>query len=39
VLAQFEQQFGPVEVELQRGIKALFDPAGIFNPGKKLPSP
>ena len=22
---------------LQRGIKALFDPAGILNPGKKLP--
>jgi FAD/FMN-containing dehydrogenase len=22
---------------LQRGVKALFDPAGILNPGKKLP--
>ncbi|MDQ6876598.1 MAG: FAD-binding protein [Candidatus Dormibacteraeota bacterium] len=34
--SQFERQFGPVEVRLQRDIKALFDPAGIFNPGKKV---
>ena len=24
-------------LELQRGIKALFDPSGILNPGKKIP--
>jgi glycolate oxidase len=24
-------------LELQRGVKALFDPSGILNPGKKLP--
>lgn len=34
--AQFDRQFGPVEAELQRRIKSLFDPAGIFNPGKKV---
>lgn len=34
--AQFGRQFGPLEQELQRGVKALFDPAGIFNPGKKV---
>lgn len=27
----------PKLLELQRLIKAIFDPAGIFNPGKKLP--
>jgi len=26
--------FSPVEMELQRGIKRLFDPNGILNPGK-----
>jgi FAD/FMN-containing dehydrogenase len=27
------------EIELMRGIKRVFDPAGIFNPGKLLPEP
>jgi FAD/FMN-containing dehydrogenase len=36
--SQFDRQFGPVEADLQRGIKALFDPAGIFNPGTKVTS-
>ena len=30
-------QFSPVELRLMRGIKAVFDPNGILNPGKKLP--
>jgi FAD/FMN-containing dehydrogenase len=34
--AQFERQFTPVEADLQRRIKAVFDPKGLFNPGKKL---
>ncbi len=34
--SQFGRQFGPLEQQLQRGVKALFDPAGIFNPGKKV---
>jgi FAD/FMN-containing dehydrogenase len=34
--SQFARQFGPLEQELQRGVKQLFDPAGIFNPGKKV---
>jgi FAD/FMN-containing dehydrogenase/Fe-S oxidoreductase len=29
-----ERQFGPVIYELFRGIKRVFDPAGIMNPGK-----
>lgn len=37
--AQFERQFGPAEVRLQRGLKAVFDPAGIFNRGKKVSGP
>jgi glycolate oxidase len=24
-------------LELQRGVKALFDPSGVLNPGKKIP--
>jgi FAD/FMN-containing dehydrogenase len=24
-------------IDIQRGIKKLLDPAGILNPGKKLP--
>ena len=35
---QFDKQFGPAEAELQRAIKAVFDPAGLFNPGKKIPA-
>lgn len=27
------------EIDLMRGIKAVFDPAGILNPGKTLPNP
>ncbi len=29
----------PARIEAQRRIKALFDPAGILNPGKVLPRP
>ncbi len=28
------RELGPVGLELQRGIKAVFDPEGILNPGK-----
>ena len=31
-----EKQFGPEMIELFRQVKAVFDPHGIFNPGKKL---
>ncbi|WP_406674476.1 FAD-linked oxidase C-terminal domain-containing protein [Nonomuraea sp. N2-4H] len=31
-----ELESGPVAAELQRGIKALFDPLGILNPGKAI---
>ncbi|MFJ3227169.1 FAD-binding oxidoreductase [Streptomyces sp. NPDC086783] len=30
------REIGPVGVEMQRGIKAAFDPLGILNPGKVL---
>jgi FAD/FMN-containing dehydrogenase len=30
---------GPVEIELQRRLKSVFDPHGILNPGKLLPDP
>jgi glycolate oxidase subunit GlcD len=36
---QFDRQFPPAEAALQRSIKALFDPKGLFNPGKKMPLP
>lgn len=28
------EELGPVGLELQRGIKSVFDPNGILNPGK-----
>lgn len=31
-----EKQFGPEMIELFREVKNIFDPYGIFNPGKKL---
>lgn len=31
--------FNPVQLQLMRGIKSLFDPKGILNPGKVLPDP
>ncbi|MGE5866225.1 MAG: FAD-linked oxidase C-terminal domain-containing protein [Rhizobacter sp.] len=31
-------QFSPAELERMRDLKAAFDPAGILNPGKVLPS-
>jgi glycolate oxidase subunit GlcD len=35
--AQFARQFAPDQVELQVQLKALFDPLGLLNPGKKVP--
>ena len=29
------QQYGPVELDLMRRLKAVFDPQGIMNPGKE----
>ena len=34
---QFDLQFSGESARLQRLIKAAFDPANIFNPGKKVP--
>ena len=31
-----EKQFGPEMIQLFREVKQIFDPHGIFNPGKKL---
>jgi glycolate oxidase len=31
-------QFGPAELELFRAVKAAFDPRGLLNPGKAVPS-
>jgi FAD/FMN-containing dehydrogenase len=33
---QFDRRFSAVEADIQRRIKAVFDPKGLFNPGKKL---
>jgi FAD/FMN-containing dehydrogenase len=33
-----EQQLGAAQVALMRRIKNAFDPAGILNPGKKIPA-
>ena len=30
------RELGPTGVELQRGVKAVFDPLGLLNPGKML---
>jgi glycolate oxidase len=30
--------FSPESLEAMAGLKALFDPAGRFNPGKMLPT-
>ncbi|MBJ7609727.1 MAG: FAD-binding protein [Candidatus Dormibacteraeota bacterium] len=38
-LAFVERQLGEAQVALMRRIKLAFDPAGILNPGKKIPSP
>jgi len=38
-LEYVERQLGPGGVELERRIKAALDPAGILNPGKKVPQP
>jgi glycolate oxidase subunit GlcD len=37
--AQFGHQFSGAEAELQSQLKGLFDPRGLLNPGKKVPSP
>ena len=34
-----ELELSPEVMGLMRGIKAVFDPAGILNPGKGLPNP
>ena len=31
-------QFSPAEHEQMRGVKAAFDPAGLLNPGKVIPT-
>jgi glycolate oxidase subunit GlcD len=36
-LAFVERQLGSAQVALMRRLKAAFDPAGILNPGKKIP--
>ena len=38
-LAFVERQLGAEQVALMRRIKLSFDPAGILNPGKKIPAP
>lgn len=32
------QELSPAVLDLHRGIKKVFDPAGIFNPGKVFTS-
>jgi glycolate oxidase len=31
--------FGPVDLAAQAALRSAFDPAGVANPGKVLPSP
>jgi glycolate oxidase len=35
--AYLHLEYGPREIELMRGIKRLFDPKGLLNPGKIFP--
>ncbi|MGH7912372.1 MAG: FAD-binding oxidoreductase [Candidatus Dormibacteraceae bacterium] len=35
--AQLARQLGPVELDLERQVKRLFDPKNLLNPGKKVP--
>jgi glycolate oxidase subunit GlcD len=37
-LAYVESQLGAEQVALMRRLKALFDPRGLLNPGKKIPA-
>lgn len=36
-LSAHEARLSPAEIDLQRGLKALFDPKGILNPGCLVP--
>jgi FAD/FMN-containing dehydrogenase len=36
-VAEMPRYKAPIELELMRAIKAIFDPAAILNPGKLLP--
>jgi glycolate oxidase len=36
-LALTEKQFGPADLRAMHGVRQAFDPAGLMNPGKKLP--
>jgi len=36
---QFARQFDGMQADLQGQVKALFDPLGLLNPGKKVPFP
>jgi D-lactate dehydrogenase len=32
-----DMELGPAELSLMKGIKGVFDPQGLLNPGKALP--
>ena len=34
--AYLKEVLGPTQIELMRGIKRVFDPNGILNPGKVI---